>query len=124
MRLLVVVAMLAACGVAPLFGGPVSGPLADGAWQARYSRFPNGAEVRVTVAAGRVASVEVLHHSGSWIGKRAVPVIPRRIVEAQSTRVDAVSGATNSSRVIMNAAYLALLKSRAAARGRSAASRQ
>ena len=108
-------ALLSGCGAAPVFGGPIrAGTLADGRWEARYRRFPNAAEVRVTVAGGRVVSVEVLRHQGSWIGARAVPVIPARIVAAQSTRVDAVSGATNSSRVIMIAAYVALLKSRAA----------
>lgn len=114
-RLLVMVCLLAGCPPAPIFGGAVgSGSLADGSYQASYSHGPNSARVEVTVVDGRIGAVKVLRHSGSWIGARAVPVIPGRIVAAQSTRVDAVSGATNSSNVIMNAAYVALQKSRVA----------
>jgi len=47
----------------------------------------------------------------SWIGYRANSVIPARIVEKQSTDVDALSGATNSSHVIMNAVQRAVEKS-------------
>ena len=45
-------------------------------------------------------------------GKKAEPVIPQRIIEQQSTRMDAVSGATNSSNVIMNAVHKAVEKAK------------
>ncbi len=38
-----------------------------------------------------------------------MPIL-ERIIETQSTRVDVVSGATNSSRVIMNAVQKAIEK--------------
>ncbi|MFO8073425.1 MAG: FMN-binding protein [Polyangia bacterium] len=82
--------------------------LPDGVWEGEYESFPNSARVAVTVEEGRIAAVEVLFHGGSWIGRKAVEVIERRIVEAQSPAVDALSGATNSSVVIMNAAQQAL----------------
>jgi uncharacterized protein with FMN-binding domain len=107
--------LLAGC-VAPLFvESPRRGPWADGVYEASYSHGLNSARVRVTVGARRIVAVQVVHHGGSFIGARAVGVIPRRIVAAQTTNVDAVSGASNSSRVIMNAAYLALMKARARA---------
>ncbi|MBE9570731.1 MAG: FMN-binding protein, partial [Proteobacteria bacterium] len=41
---------------------------------------------------------------------KVTEVIPGRIVSEQSTVVDAVTGATNSSRVIMNAVQRAVEK--------------
>jgi uncharacterized protein with FMN-binding domain len=43
-------------------------------------------------------------------GVKADPIIQERIIESQSTNVDAVSGATNSSYVIMNAVQKAVEK--------------
>jgi uncharacterized protein with FMN-binding domain len=83
---------------------------ADGVYEGRYSSWPNSAMVRVSVKDGRITDIVIVRHVASWIGKKAEPVIPVRIIEAQSTRVDAVSGATNSSRVIMNAVQDALDK--------------
>jgi len=100
---------LCGCKMAPIIGGPLEEPkLADGVYDGSYRNGPNRAEVRVTVRDGRIAQVELIRHAASWIGHKADAVIPGRIVEQQSTDVDAVSGATNSSRVIMNAAHRAL----------------
>ncbi len=100
------------CVKAPL---PVSQPhenkLIDGTYKGAYRSWPNKATVEVTIQNGTIADVRLLSHWASWIGRKAEEVIPLRIVEKQSTNVDAVSGATNSSRVIMNAAQNALEKS-------------
>ncbi len=48
----------------------------------------------------------------TWKGGAAEGIIPRRIIETQSTRVDAVSGATMSSVAIMNAVEDAVRKAR------------
>ena len=102
---------LFSCVKAPLPGGhsgqkkPV-----DGVYEGTYSSWPNKASVSVSIKNGAIADVRIISHRASWIGKKAEPVIPKRIVEKQSTNVDAVSGATNSSRVIMNAAQNALEK--------------
>ena len=99
------------CRTAPL---PVDTPplrtIADGVYEGSYSNWPNSATVRVSVKDGRITDIVVVRHVASWIGKKAEPVIPARIISAQSTRVDAVTGATNSSRVIMNAVQSALDK--------------
>ncbi len=120
LRIAVLLAAAAAGGcVTGTSGGPVQpGELADGWWQGSYSSFPNSARVRVAVADGRVVDVVLLEHGASWIGHDADAVIPTRIIEQQSTAVDAVTGATNSSHVIMNAVEQALQRSRAAAAGR------
>ncbi len=103
--------LLAACGTAPL---PVDtlppSTVADGVYEGRYSNWPNSASVTVSVKDGRITDIVVVRHVASWIGKKAEPVIPARIIATQSTRVDAISGATNSSRVIMNAVQDALDK--------------
>lgn len=90
------------------------GQLQDGVYQGEYSSFPNFAQVEVTIERGRIVDIELKFHGGSWIGHRADAVIPRRILEEQSTRVDAVMGATNSSHVIMNAVEDALQKAQRA----------
>jgi uncharacterized protein with FMN-binding domain len=89
-------------------GRPVRpGELEDGVYEGEARSFPNKAKVRVTVKRGRILS-----HIASGIGHRADDVIPGRIVAEQSTAVDAVTGATNSSRVIMNAVEAALQDAR------------
>ena len=99
---------LGACIVTPR-GAPVPlEGLADGSYEGQAVSFPNSAKVRVNIEGGRLTEVEVLTHKASGIGHRVDEVLPGLIVEQQSTAVDAVSGATNSSNVIMEAAQKAL----------------
>ncbi len=102
---------LASCQIAPLMGTPVEPEgLKDGVYEGEYKKGINKAVVKVTIADGRIADVELVKHTASWIGKKANEVILQEIISQQSTRVDAVSGATNSSRVIMNAVQKAVEK--------------
>jgi uncharacterized protein with FMN-binding domain len=90
--------------------GPVDGgKLADGVYEGIHRAGPNKAVVKVTVQEGKIVEIEIVKHR-AWRGKRAESIIPRRIIERQSTKVDAVTGATNSSRVIMKAAQKAIEK--------------
>ncbi len=66
------------------------------------------AKVRVTIRDGRIVEVKTLSKFSSWIGAKAYGVVEKRIVERQSPDVDAVTGATHSSRNIMNAVRDAL----------------
>lgn len=114
------VALLIACSKAPVLGGKVKvGSIKDGVYVGIYKSPPNSAKVEVTVEGGRIAHVTLLRHGASWVGAKAENIIPERIVDEQSTDVDVVSGATNSSHVIMNAVQVALDK---AARGDSSES--
>ena len=100
------------CAMAPIRGAEIEeGKLADGVYEGSYRHGPNSAKVRVTVSQGKIRDVELIKHFASWKGDKANEIIPQRIVDEQSTAVDAVSGATNSSRVIMNAVQKALEKS-------------
>jgi uncharacterized protein with FMN-binding domain len=99
------------CTKAPIPGGPLTAErLEDGVYEGCYSSWPNSARVNVTVKEGTITDVVLVRHWASWIGKKAEPIIPLRIIEKQSANVDAVTGATNSSRVIMNAVQDALEK--------------
>ncbi len=99
------------CGSAAVIDQPIEpGRLVDGVYQGSYKYGPNKAEVEVTIQNQKIMKVKILKHN-AWKGKKAESVIPDRIVEKQSTNVEAVSGATNSSNVIMNAVQKAIEKS-------------
>jgi uncharacterized protein with FMN-binding domain len=102
---------IAGCQIAPIIGSRIEGnKLRDGVYEGFYRKGLNKAVVKVTIAGGRIVDVECIEHFASWKGKKAEEVIPKRIVAEESTRVDAVTGATNSSRVIMNAVQRAIQK--------------
>jgi len=97
--------------VAPVIGGPVdASALNDGVYRGCDKHGPNKAIVEVVVRDKRITEVQIIEHS-AWRGHRADPIIPHYIVQDQSTAVDVVSGATNSSHVIMNAAHKAIQES-------------
>ena len=83
--------------------------LKDGIYEGSYRGGPNKAVVRVSIAEGKISSIKVVEHQ-AWRGRKAEKPIVERIIASQSTTVDAVSGATNSSRVIMNAVQNAVEK--------------
>ena len=65
--------------------------------------------VKVAYADGTISSVEVVdHHETDGIGTNAIDALPAAIVEAQSTDVDTVAGATVTSRAILEAVANAL----------------
>ncbi len=82
---------------------------ADGTWKGSAEGYEGPVEVEVTVAEGKITAVKVTAHKESAPGK-ALTEIPKRIVEKNSTEVDAVTGATISSKAIMGAAAAALKK--------------
>ncbi|QTX33854.1 FMN-binding protein [Aminithiophilus ramosus] len=64
--------------------------------------------MRVTVEGGVVTAIDLLRHENGR-GEKAEIVVDR-VLAAQSLRVDAVSGATGSSKVILKAIERALKK--------------
>ncbi|MBU0927264.1 MAG: FMN-binding protein [Spirochaetes bacterium] len=85
----------------PSFAG-----LADGAYKGFYDGGMVKAEVEVTIAGGSMTSVKILRHE-CGTGKPA-EVIVDDVVAAQNLGVDAVSGSTYSSKVILKAIEVAL----------------
>lgn len=82
--------------------------VADGSYEGSAFLLPVSVRVKVTVAGGRIASIELLRHFNGQ-GKPAEAMLGR-VLEAQSLSVDAVSGATHSSLVILEALRDALSK--------------
>ena len=98
------------CTSASVIGGPVDpAKLADGTYEGSDRGGPNKAIVEVTIKDNSIVHIKIIQHQ-AWRGKKAEEAIVERIIADQSTRVDAVSGATNSSRVIMNAVQRAIEK--------------
>jgi uncharacterized protein with FMN-binding domain len=89
----------AAAGPAPgttgrAWSGTVTGPVVHVKW--------GDVQVRATIAEGRISAVDVLRTPDEnardlQVNARAVPVLVRETLEAQSTRIDMVSGATYTS---------------------------
>lgn len=102
------IAPLLACAYPGMFRHPAGwgpapkGKMLDGAYVGRASRGPVRAVVYVVIKHGRISRVRVVRHRCAVCGDAAT-IIPRRVIEYQSTRVDAVTGATVSSMTIMEA---------------------
>jgi len=104
-----------ACAPVEARGGPIDpSRLGNGVFSGSAGHIDK-ATVSITVRDHRVTSVRLDSFFASPIGQKARDVIPKRILEKQSTKVDVVSGATEASNVIMNAADEAVKKSYAAA---------
>lgn len=78
----------------------------DGVYPGEFGDFLLHVSLEVTVSNGRITDIDVTEQRGGP-GYEAHETLDR-ILEAQSPLVDAVSGATGSSRCIMIAAYRAL----------------
>ena len=102
--------MLLGCAETSVTGAPIDhARLKDGTYEGSYRGGPNKAWVQVTIKDNNIVNIEILQHQ-AWRGKKAETAIVERIIAHQSTKVDAVSVATNSSRVIMNAVQNAIEK--------------
>lgn len=78
----------------------------DGTYEGSYGSFPVSAIVEVTVKDHRMTEIKLVDHSNGQ-GQPA-EVLPEKVVESQSVKVEAISGATYSSRVILKAIETAL----------------
>lgn len=82
--------------------------VANGNYSGSFDALEVGADVKVTVDNHKITDIKIVHHKNVR-GKQA-EVIPKRVIAAQSLQVDTVSGATNSSKVILKAIDNALEK--------------
>jgi uncharacterized protein with FMN-binding domain len=80
----------------------------DGTYEGSQSAFPVTAAVRVTVSGGRITDIVMLSH-GHGPNHGADAILPR-VIAAQGLGVDAVSGSTYSSKVVLKAIETALKK--------------
>ena len=91
-------------------GVPADGAIADGTYTGEAEGMGGPVPVTVTVSDGRIVAVEVGENSETLgIGSKAIEQLPPKIVEAGTTEgVDAISGATITSKAILAAVDQAL----------------
>ncbi len=78
----------------------------DGVYAGSYEVFPVAVEVKVAVEDHMITDVELVKHQN---GQGAdAEILTEQIVEKQSLQLDAISGATYSSKVILKAVENAL----------------
>lgn len=83
----------------------------DGSYIGTGKGYNSNVEVKVTIDNGKISAVNVVSIGDSpSYEQQAVAIIPTEIINAQSTKVDVVAGATESSMGIIDAAKNALLK--------------
>ena len=80
----------------------------DGKYIGEFDANVISAKVEVEVKNKKIININLLEHKN----ERGTPaeVIPQNVVDAQSLKVDVISGATNSSKVILKAIENALSK--------------
>ena len=89
---------------------------ADGVYTGEGEGFNDTIRVSVTIQGGKIAAIDLLEQSDTAdYFFRAWPSIPNAMIASQSSKVDAVSGATYSSNGIISAVQSALRKAAAAA---------
>ncbi|MDR2068556.1 MAG: FMN-binding protein [Spirochaetaceae bacterium] len=81
----------------------------DGTYRGEYdlSQTPVKVTLDVRMENARITGIEIVKHLCSPIGKKAEK-ITAQIIEKQSLQVDAISGATGSSKAILKAVEAAL----------------
>jgi polyferredoxin len=85
----------------------------DGTYTGVGYGYRPGLQVSVTIKNGEIANIEIgSNNETSSFGGRAFAVVPSEIVQAQTTNVDGVSGATRSSNGIKQAVEDALSKAK------------
>ena len=104
--------LIIGCAAANIEGGRIlPNGMRDGIYEGEAKDGPVKVIVAVTIQNQRITDIALIKHR-TWKGKAAEDIIPNRIINEQSTRVDAVSGATISSRAIMNAVEAAVRKAK------------
>jgi len=83
----------------------------DGVYTGISRGYKSNIEVSVEIMSDRIVSVNVLsHHESRGYYEEAVAVIPSVVVDNQSPNVDTISGATYTSRAIIEATKEAMNK--------------
>ncbi|EHL07392.1 FMN-binding domain protein [Desulfitobacterium hafniense DP7] len=81
----------------------------DGTYEGVGQGIHGEVKVSVTVAGGKLSEVKVIEHQETeGVGSVAAEILPGKILEAQGTEVETVSGATVTSAAIMDGVEKAL----------------
>lgn len=91
---------------------PAAGTGKDGTYTAAAQGFGGDVSVTLTIAGGALTAVTIAgDKETNGIGSRAVELLPEAMLAANSVEVDGVSGATFTSKAILEAAKAALAQS-------------
>lgn len=86
-----------------------NGQYKDGTYTGVGRGFRPNLKVSVTVSGGKISNIEILSHDESrGYYEQPFDIVPKEIIQSQSTNVDTVSGATRSSNGIISAVEDAL----------------
>ena len=86
-----------------------NGNYSDGTYQGTASGHSQGLTVQVKISGGKISNIDITNHNETpGFYEQAFEVVPAEIIQNQSTGVDTVSGATQSSIGIINAVNNAL----------------
>lgn len=106
---LMMVASLAACSSNNDSTASTDGKFTAGTYKGTAAGNNADVTVEVTLSADKIEKVEVVEHQESaCISDAAITNIPQTIVDSQSLNVETISGATNTSKAIINAVTAAL----------------
>ena len=78
----------------------------DGSYTGTYDAIMIAAKVRVNIKDHKISGIDLIYHKNER-GKKAETIL-NKIKTAQSLKVDTITGATNSSKVILKAVSNAL----------------
>ena len=87
------------------YEGYANDDLKDGVYTSTNPGFVGSITVKMTVKNGRITGFEITEHNEtSQISKKAMTDLPYKVLQDQSAKVDAVSGATSTSKGIIQGA--------------------
>jgi len=84
----------------------------DGTYYGSSFKFPGPMKVSVSIKDGRICDIKVLQHLAPQKHNNMLKPLINDIISKQSSRVDAVTGATMSSNALKRAVENALSKAR------------
>ncbi len=79
----------------------------DGTYRGKFIHHNNLYETEVSIRDHRIEEIQVLHSEGDEYDQKAFAVL-QRVIDQQSLQVDAVTGATKSSKLYLLTIYNAL----------------
>lgn len=71
----------------------------DGTYEGKHDVFPISVQVEVTVKGNKITEINLIKHVNGQ--GSAAEAIPEKVIKSQSLQIDAISGATLSSKVIL-----------------------
>jgi len=87
-----------------------SGQLKDGTYRGESLGYAEPIIIKLTVKAGMIVDIQLEHQEK--IEQNATTIIPQRIIEMQSLKVDGITGATVTCQSIVEGTFRALKKAR------------